>query len=59
MNAGQRLRKLGHRHAVESARVPPRGVHLRMGSAGVGVSAGTNLMKEFWPDLKGVFHKKK
>jgi len=29
------------------------------GSAGVGVSAGTNLAKEFWPDLKGVFHKKK
>ena len=29
------------------------------GTAGVGVSAGTNLMKEFWPDLKGVFHKKK
>ena len=29
------------------------------GSAGVGVSAGTNFAKEFWPDLKGIFHKKK
>jgi hypothetical protein len=29
------------------------------GTAGVGVSAGTNLMREFWPDLKGVFRKKK
>lgn len=28
------------------------------GSAGVGVTAGTNLIKEFWPDIKGVFHKK-
>jgi hypothetical protein len=28
------------------------------GSAGVGVVAGTNLLKEFWPDIKGVFHKK-
>ena len=27
------------------------------GSAGVGVSAGTNLAKEFWPDLKHLFHK--
>jgi hypothetical protein len=29
------------------------------GTAGVGVSAGTNLVKEFWPDLKSIFHKKK
>ena len=29
------------------------------GTAGMGVSAGTNLLREFWPDLKGIFHKKK
>ena len=29
------------------------------GSAGVGVVAGTNLLREFWPDIKGVFHRKK
>ena len=29
------------------------------GSAGMGVSAGTNLAREFWPSLKGIFHKKK
>jgi hypothetical protein len=29
------------------------------GSAGVGTSAATNLAREFWPDLKGIFHKKK
>ena len=29
------------------------------GTAGVGVSAGTNLAREFWPDLKGIFRKKK
>ena len=29
------------------------------GSAGLGGMAGTNLLKEFWPDIKGVFHKKK
>ena len=29
------------------------------GTAGMGVSAGTNLAREFWPDLKGIFHKKK
>ena len=29
------------------------------GSAGVGASAGANLAREFWPDLKGIFHKKK
>jgi len=29
------------------------------GTAGMGVSAGTNLMREFWPDLKGFFCKKK
>lgn len=29
------------------------------GTAGMGVSAGTNLVREFWPDLKGIFHKKK
>ena len=29
------------------------------GSAGVGAIAGTNFAKEFWPDLKSVFHKKK
>ena len=29
------------------------------GSAGVGATAGANLLKEFWPDIKGVFHKKK
>ena len=29
------------------------------GSTGVGTSAGTNLAREFWPDLKGIFHKKK
>jgi hypothetical protein len=27
------------------------------GSAGVGVGAGTNLLKEFWPDIKRVFKK--
>jgi hypothetical protein len=29
------------------------------GSAGVGVSAGSNFAREFWPDLKSVFRKKK
>ena len=29
------------------------------GTAGVGVSAGTNLVREFWPDLKGIICKKK
>jgi len=29
------------------------------GSAGVGASAATNLAREFWPDLKGILHKKK
>src|ERR1039458_2195889 len=29
------------------------------GSAGMGVSAGTNLLREFWPDLKGIFHRKR
>jgi len=29
------------------------------GSAGMGVSAGTNFLREFWPDVKGVFRKKK
>ncbi len=29
------------------------------GTAGMGASAGTNLLKEFWPDFKGLFHKKK
>ena len=28
------------------------------GSAGVGAMAGTNLFREFWPDIKGIFHKK-
>lgn len=28
------------------------------GSAGVGVSAGTNLLREYWPDFKGIFKKK-
>lgn len=32
---------------------------LEWGSAGVGVTAGTNLAKEFWPDIKGIFRKKK
>jgi hypothetical protein len=25
----------------------------------MGVRAGTNLAREFWPSLKGIFHKKK
>ena len=29
------------------------------GTAGLGAFAGTNLIKEFWPDLRGIFHKKK
>jgi hypothetical protein len=29
------------------------------GTAGMGVSAGTNLLREFWPDLKGIFHRKR
>lgn len=29
------------------------------GSAGVGVSAGANLAREFWPDIKSIFRKKK
>jgi len=29
------------------------------GTAGMGVSAGTNLVREFWPDVKSIFHKKK
>lgn len=28
------------------------------GSAGVGVSVGTNLLREFWPDIQGAFKKK-
>jgi hypothetical protein len=28
------------------------------GTAGMGVSAGANLVREFWPDLKSIFHKK-
>ena len=28
------------------------------GTAGMGAMAGTNLLKEFWPDLKSVFQKK-
>ena len=28
------------------------------GSAGMGTMAGTNFLKEFWPDLKSVFKKK-
>jgi hypothetical protein len=28
------------------------------GTAGVGVSAGTNFLREFWPDLKSIFRKK-
>lgn len=31
----------------------------KWGSAGVGVAAGTNLVREFWPDIKHAFHKKK
>ena len=29
------------------------------GSAGVGTVAITNFLKEFWPDIRGVFHKRK
>lgn len=29
------------------------------GTAGMGGTAGTNLLKEFWPDFKGIFQKKK
>ena len=29
------------------------------GTAGMGVSAGSNLLREFWPDLKDIFHRKK
>ena len=29
------------------------------GSAGMGVSAGTNFAREFWPDFKSIFRKKK
>lgn len=29
------------------------------GSAGVGTVALTNFFREFWPDIRGVFHKKK
>lgn len=32
---------------------------LEWGTAGMGVSAGTNLAREFWPDIKGIFRKKK
>jgi hypothetical protein len=32
---------------------------LRWGTAGMGSAAGANMAKEFWPDLKGVFHKRK
>jgi len=32
---------------------------LEWGTAGMGVSAGTNLVREFWPDVKSIFHKKK
>ena len=30
----------------------------KWGTAGVGAMALSNLAREFWPDLKGVFHKK-
>jgi hypothetical protein len=29
------------------------------GTAGVGAFAGTNFAKEFWPDIRSLFHKKK
>lgn len=29
------------------------------GTAGMGVTAGVNLAKEFWPDIRSIFHKKK
>jgi hypothetical protein len=29
------------------------------GTAAMGVSAGTHLVREFWPDLKGIFRKRK
>jgi hypothetical protein len=32
---------------------------LEWGTAGMGVTAGTNFFREFWPDLKGFFHKSK
>ena len=32
---------------------------LEWGTAGMGVTAGTNMFREFWPDIKSVFHKKK
>jgi hypothetical protein len=32
---------------------------LEWGTAGMGVTASTNLFREFWPDIKGVFHKNK
>jgi len=32
---------------------------LEWGTAGMGVTAGTNLFREFGPDLLGIFHKKK
>lgn len=29
------------------------------GTAGLGAFAGTDFVKEFWPDIRGIFHKKK
>ncbi len=29
------------------------------GSAGLGTMAGTNLIREFWPDIRSIFHKQK
>jgi hypothetical protein len=36
----------------------PRSI-FEWGSAGVGAFAGTNLAREFWPDIRGLFRKKK
>lgn len=32
---------------------------LEWGTAGMGVTAGTNLLREFWPDFKSLFRKSK
>ena len=32
---------------------------LRWSTASMGSAAGANMAKEFWPDLKGVLHKRK
>lgn len=32
---------------------------LEWGSAGMAMTPATNLFREFWPDIKGIFHKKK